>query len=86
MLRARVRAPYGGQNGPNSAASMPSESAFRTSTGLFRQFQHEVRRITLPRTWVNMDMKEGRGGYAPALLYDALAGSPHYEDVVSHPE
>jgi hypothetical protein len=38
---------------PSSAVSEPYEAALWTRPRLFRQFQDEVRRITLPRTPVN---------------------------------
>src|SRR5918995_850880 len=44
---------YRGQNGPNSAASVSWEATFDAPSGLFRQFQGEVRRIYIPRTPVN---------------------------------
>src|SRR5215204_1569643 len=56
---------------------VPSHAAWRTSEGILwpleGRFMHdhesELRRIPLPRTWVNRGKKKGRGCYyAPVLL------------------
>jgi hypothetical protein len=47
---------FRGQNVPNSVASVSLEATFDAPSGLFRQFQGEVRRILIPRNLVNSDV------------------------------
>ena len=45
----------------------------------------ELRRITLPRTWVNKGMRKDRGCWKPrpSVLAELLKGSPQVVDVVA---
>src|SRR5215212_7051001 len=46
-LRVRVWPVFGGQNGPCGAAAGPQKATFLGCSGLFGQFQRQVRRIYL---------------------------------------
>src|SRR5215210_5808927 len=49
----------------DSAVLVPREATFRAPQGLFRQFQGEVRRTPLPRTWVNRARRRAEAATSP---------------------
>src|SRR5215210_1990863 len=66
------------RNGILVSVYRPKSTLEASPPPLFRQFQREVRRITLPRRWVNKGIKKKNRGcyYAPGEYPIASRGRP----------